>query len=186
MFSKSKGTDSVAAQSAPAPSKKGTRAAPSLISSDVVLTGNITAGGDIQVDGTVEGDIRSVSLTIGEKASIQGEIVADDVVVRGRILGSIRARRVQLCSTCHVEGNILHEALAVETGAFFEGNCRHSADPMTDKGKASSSKAPARDSIFSGGSKGDSPRKASAIGNGKSGPLTSGPTPVGAAERVGK
>src|SRR5690606_29041280 len=42
-----------------------------------------------------------------------------------------RGRRVQLSSTCHVEGDILHEALAVETGAFFEGNCRHSDDPIS-------------------------------------------------------
>jgi cytoskeletal protein CcmA (bactofilin family) len=99
----------------------------------VVVVGNLTSGGDIQIDGTVEGDVRSVSLTVGDKATINGEIVADDVVVRGRVIGSIHARRVQLCSNCHVEGNILHEALAVETGAYFEGNCRHSADPLSEE-----------------------------------------------------
>ena len=35
-----------------------------------------------------------------------------------------------LASTCHVEGDILHEAFAVETGAFFEGNCRHADNPL--------------------------------------------------------
>ncbi|MEX0838986.1 MAG: polymer-forming cytoskeletal protein [Parvibaculum sp.] len=121
---------------APLPGKRpGTRTAPSIISNDLVVHGNMTATGDIQVDGTVEGDIRSQSLTIGEKASITGEIVAEDIVIRGRVIGTIRGRRVQLSSTCHVEGDILHEALAVETGAFFEGNCRHSDDPI---GQASS------------------------------------------------
>jgi cytoskeletal protein CcmA (bactofilin family) len=108
------------------------RAAPSILSADVVVVGNLTSGGDIQIDGTIEGDVRSVSLTVGDKATINGEVIADDVVVRGRVIGSIHARRVQLCSNCHVEGNILHEALAVETGAYFEGNCRHSADPLGD------------------------------------------------------
>jgi len=113
------------------------RAAPSILSADVVVVGNLTSGGDIQIDGTIEGDVRSISLTIGDKATINGEIVADDVVVRGRVIGSIHARRVQLCSNCHVEGNILHEALAVETGAYFEGNCRHSADPLgEDRGNS--------------------------------------------------
>ncbi len=154
MFSKNKNNNSN--QSAPASSaaasqssRKASRSAPSLISADVVLSGNITAGGDMQVDGTVEGDIQTNSLTVGDKASIQGEIVADEVIVRGRIIGSIRARRVQLCSTCHVEGNILHEALAVETGAFFEGNCRHSSDPMSEGTKSSASKPASRESIFS-------------------------------------
>ena len=47
-------------------------------------------------------------------------------------LGRIRARKVLLCATSHVEGDILHEAFAVETGAFFEGNCRHSDNPLGD------------------------------------------------------
>lgn len=116
---------------APVASKRpGPRTAPSIISSDLVVHGNMTATGDIQVDGTVDGDIRSQSLTVGEKASITGEIVADDIVIRGRVVGTIRGRRVQLASTAHVEGDILHEALAVETGAYFEGNCRHSDDPI--------------------------------------------------------
>jgi len=142
MFSRSKDrdTDKAAAPAvaapAPMPGKRpGPRTAPSIISNDLVVHGNLTATGDIQVDGTVEGDIRSQSLTIGEKASITGEIVAEDIVIRGRVIGTIRGRRVQLSSTCHVEGDILHEALAVETGAFFEGNCRHSDDPI---GQASS------------------------------------------------
>jgi len=44
----------------------------------------------------------------------------------------VRARKVQLSSTCHMEGTILHEVLAVEVGAFFEGSCRHSADPLSE------------------------------------------------------
>jgi cytoskeletal protein CcmA (bactofilin family) len=70
---------------------------------------------------------------VGEKAVIQGEVIADEVTVRGRVEGSIRARKILLCSTCHVEGNILHEAFAVEAGAFFEGNCRHSDNPLADE-----------------------------------------------------
>ncbi len=148
MFSRNKAKDiekPAAPVVAPAPSaplvkRTAARTAPSIISTDLVVHGNMTATGDIQIDGTVEGDIRSQSLTIGEKASITGEIVAEDIVIRGRVIGTIRGRRVQLSSTCHVEGDILHEALAVETGAFFEGNCRHSDDPI---GQASISRAPA-------------------------------------------
>jgi cytoskeletal protein CcmA (bactofilin family) len=149
MFSRSKdkNTDQpviqAAAPMAPSPSGKrnGVRTVPSIISTDLVVHGNLVATGDIQIDGTVEGDIRSQSLTIGEKASVNGEVVAEDIVIRGRVIGTIRGRRVQLASTCHVEGDILHEALAVETGAFFEGNCRHSDDPI---GQASAKTPAAR------------------------------------------
>lgn len=153
MFSRNKDKDTdqaviqapAAAPVANSNKRSGVRVAPSIISNDLVVHGNLVATGDIQVDGTVEGDIRSQSLTIGEKASVNGEVVAEDIVIRGRVIGTIRGRRVQLASTCHVEGDILHEALAVETGAFFEGNCRHSDDPI---GQASAPKTtPARPAV---------------------------------------
>jgi len=131
-----------------APRRPGARgaSAPSIISSDLVVKGMLTSTGDIQIDGYVEGDVRSVGLVIGEKAEIHGEIYAEDLTVRGKVVGRIRARKVQLAATSHVEGDILHEAFAVEAGAFFEGNCRHSDNPLGDdtkKPKAEDAKAPA-------------------------------------------
>jgi cytoskeletal protein CcmA (bactofilin family) len=115
--------------------------APSILSADAVITGTLVSAGDMQIDGRVEGDIRSVILVIGDKAEIHGEIVAEDVTVRGRVLGRIRARKVLLCATSHVEGDILHEAFAVESGAFFEGNCRHSDNPLGDAAPVASPSA---------------------------------------------
>lgn len=107
-------------------------AASSIIGADLLVSGTLVSSGDIQVDGRIEGDIRSTTLVIGDNAFVHGEVCADEVTVRGRVHGSIRARKVLLCATCHVEGDILHEAFAVETGAFFEGNCRHSDNPLAD------------------------------------------------------
>jgi len=113
-----------------APKRSRPLSAPSIISADMDIQGAINSKGDIQVDGRVEGDVRSVGLVIGDKAEIQGEVFAEDVTVRGKVVGRIRARKVLLAATAHVEGDILHEALAVESGAFFDGNCRHSTDPL--------------------------------------------------------
>ena len=128
---------------APAPRRPMARgsSAPSIISSDLIVKGTLTSTGDIQIDGTVEGDVRSVGLVIGEKAEIHGEIYAEDLTVRGKVMGRIRARKVQLAATSHVEGDILHEAFAVEAGAFFEGNCRHSDNPLGDDVKKPAAKA---------------------------------------------
>jgi cytoskeletal protein CcmA (bactofilin family) len=133
--SKDKEVVSAVTQAAPPPppAKRAPRtSAPSIISADLVVNGTLTSTGDIQIDGRVEGDVHTTGLVIGEKALIHGEVLAEDVTVRGRVQGSIRARKVLLCSTCHVEGNILHEAFAVEAGAFFEGNCRHSDNPLAE------------------------------------------------------
>jgi len=121
-----------------APKRTNRTAAPSIISADLVVTGTLTSAGDVQVDGRVEGDVRATSLVIGEHASIHGDVAAEEAIIRGRVEGSIRARKVQLCATSHVEGNILHEALSVEAGAFFEGNCRHSDNPLGDGASAGS------------------------------------------------
>lgn len=138
MFS-SKSKDAVPAPIAPPatpllaqPKRARTLSAPSIISADMVINGTISSSGDIQIDGRIEGDVRSVGLVIGDKAEIHGEVLAEDVTVRGKVTGRIRARKVLLAATSHVEGDILHEAFAVESGAFFEGNCRHSDNPLGD------------------------------------------------------
>jgi cytoskeletal protein CcmA (bactofilin family) len=106
--------------------------APSIISADLVVTGTLKSSGDVQIDGRIEGDVYAANLVIGEKAVIHGDVAAEEIQVRGRVEGSIRARKVLLASTCHVQGNILHEAFAVETGAYFDGNCRHADNPLAD------------------------------------------------------
>ncbi len=105
--------------------------APSIISDDLQITGTVVAEGEIQLDGQIEGDVRAGALTVGEKASIRGEIVAEQITVRGRVMGSVRGRQVTLASTARIEGDITHSALSVESGAFFEGHCRHDADPVS-------------------------------------------------------
>ncbi len=64
---------------------------PSLISANLNVTGNLQTEGEIQIDGNVEGDIACKKLTVGETAMISGEIVADDIEVRGKVQGRIRA-----------------------------------------------------------------------------------------------
>ena len=102
----------------------------SVLSSDLHITGNLKTTGDIQVEGTVEGDIRAHLLTIGESATIKGEVTADDVVINGRIVGRVRGLKVRLTSTARVEGDIIHKTIAIESGAHFEGSVQRQDDPL--------------------------------------------------------
>ena len=113
------------------PSSPKTKPAASTLSSDLVITGNIKTTGDVQIEGTVEGDIRAHLLTIGEGATVRGECLADDVVVNGRVIGKVRGLKVRLTSSARVEGDIIHKTIAIESGAHFEGTVQRQDDPMS-------------------------------------------------------
>jgi len=93
----------------------------SIIGGDMLLEGDISGGGEIQVEGTVKGDIRVEHVTVGDGGAVEGGIYAEAVEVRGKVSGSITAKQVRLYGACHVDGDITHEQLAMETGAFFQG-----------------------------------------------------------------
>ena len=99
-------------------------APPSIIGADLKIVGDLNSNGEIQIDGAVDGDIRTKSLLVGENAKIKGEIVADSVFICGTVNGLIKSRSVNLTKTAYVVGDILHEDLAIETGAFLEGRCK--------------------------------------------------------------
>jgi cytoskeletal protein CcmA (bactofilin family) len=112
------------------PSSPKAKPAASVLSSDLTIVGNLKTSGDVQIEGIVEGDIRAHLLTVGESATIRGEIVADDIVVNGRVIGRVRGLKVRLTSTARVEGDIIHKTIAIESGAHFEGSVQRQEDPL--------------------------------------------------------
>ncbi len=99
----------------------GPRKGASLIAAEMTFEGNISGGGELQIDGIVKGDIRVERVTVGDGGQVDGCIFAEAVEVRGRVVGAITAKQVRLFGACHVDGDITHEQLAMETGAFFQG-----------------------------------------------------------------
>jgi cytoskeletal protein CcmA (bactofilin family) len=96
---------------------------PSIISTDLKVVGNLHCAGDIQIKGTVEGDIRSRTVTVGEGAHVQGSVHGDSVHVSGSVKGQIEAPTVTIAKTAKILGDITHQSLSVEAGAFLEGQC---------------------------------------------------------------
>jgi cytoskeletal protein CcmA (bactofilin family) len=104
----------------------------SVIGSDLTITGNLICKGEVQVDGIVEGDIEGSHVVVGEGATVTGSISADEVVVRGHVVGAVYSKRVMLQTTSEVEGDIFHQSLSIEQGAMFEGKSRRTnEDPRT-------------------------------------------------------
>lgn len=102
----------------------------SVIDSWLTINGNLTSEGEVQVDGSINGDIRCTHLTVGKDAFVTGNITAEEVVVRGKVKGTIRANRVILQDSARVDSEIFHKALCIEEGACFEGSSRMRENPM--------------------------------------------------------
>jgi len=109
--------------------------APSIVSANLRVTGDLESEGDIQIDGYVEGDVRSNSVTVGEHAVVCGAILSQSVRVAGTVKGQINGKTVELSRSAKVTGDIVHESLAIEAGAFIQGLCRH-AESAAPNGKA--------------------------------------------------
>ncbi|MEJ6726581.1 MAG: polymer-forming cytoskeletal protein [Emcibacteraceae bacterium] len=105
--------------------KSAINAVPSIISSDVVIKGNVSTSGEIQLDGTVEGDLKSNSVTVGEHGMVKGKISADDVIVKGTVKGSITGRNIRIEKSAKITGDLCHQTLSIEAGAHIEGNLSH-------------------------------------------------------------
>ena len=97
---------------------------PTLLSQDIEITGDIHSDGEVQIDGTINGNVVANVLVIGETAQVIGEITAENVRIHGRVTGQVQANTVSLAESAHILGDILHGNLAIEKGAFLEGHCR--------------------------------------------------------------
>ena len=109
-----------AAAPAPRPAPQKTA---SLLSSDLTFEGNISGQGDLHIDGAVRGDVRVGRLTVGETGNVEGSVQADYVEVRGRVVGAVNGKQVKLMGTAYVDGDITHEQLSIDVGAYFQGRC---------------------------------------------------------------
>ena len=100
----------------------------SMISRDLTVIGNLFSHGRLLVDGEIQGDAHARQISVGEGAVVTGNVVADDVVIRGEVMGSVKGLKVTLQSGGKVDGDLHSQSLAIEHGAHFEGKARRPQD----------------------------------------------------------
>lgn len=111
--------------------RAGTAPTPSIVGSDVHIEGNVKTIGELQLDGSITGDLSCGSLVMGESGMVDGTIAAETVTVRGAVKGEIRAKSVRLEKSAVVEGDVYHESLSVEAGAKLTGRFAHTSGQRT-------------------------------------------------------
>ncbi|HZE80426.1 MAG TPA: polymer-forming cytoskeletal protein [Candidatus Polarisedimenticolia bacterium] len=94
------------------------------IGKSVQIKGELTGSEDLYLDGSIEGtiDLRDHSLIIGPNGKIKADITARDLVVHGKVEGSVTATgRVELRKSCTLIGDVSTQRIVIEDGAFFKG-----------------------------------------------------------------
>ncbi|MGD2152853.1 MAG: polymer-forming cytoskeletal protein [Gemmatimonadales bacterium] len=98
-------------------------AAISLIAPGMNIVGDCETDGTIRVEGRVEGTIRAgKSVVVGRSGEVIGDIFTQDAVVSGRVSGNIAAdSRLELQSTCDIQGELRSRRVQLDEGARFNG-----------------------------------------------------------------
>jgi cytoskeletal protein CcmA (bactofilin family) len=111
---------------ASAPQPAAPAKAASVLAANLTFEGNLIGSGDLHIEGTVRGDVKVGRLTVGETGNVEGGIQADYVEIRGRVVGAVTGKQVKLVGTAFVDGDISHEQLSIDVGAYFQGRCLQS------------------------------------------------------------
>ena len=96
-----------------------------VIAKGLKIVGSVTAEGLVEVNGQIDDELHCISLVIARGAHVNGIVAAERVVVDGKVEGPIQGGEVVLKSHAHVVGDIHHQSLAIDSGAFFDGHSVH-------------------------------------------------------------
>jgi cytoskeletal protein CcmA (bactofilin family) len=95
--------------------------APSHLGKALTVRGLIDTDGELHVHGYVLGRVNADRLVVGTSGYVEGDIVARDVQIEGRLNGRIFALNVAVEKTADITGRIFHHTVSVAFGARVDG-----------------------------------------------------------------
>jgi len=104
-----------------------------VLSNDVEIKGNLKFAGELQFEGKIEGEIISEGvLSLGDTATVNGNINAGTVIVRGKVNGNITAKeKIEIKTKAEIFGDIKSSKLSVEEGVTFVGRAEVNPNKIT-------------------------------------------------------
>jgi len=99
----------------------------SIIGTGVNVVGNVTAAGDLHLDGTLEGDVSCASFTLGASGRVTGHVKADKAQLAGQVEGTIAVRELVVEASARLSGDLSYESVSIATGAHVDGRVSHRA-----------------------------------------------------------
>ena len=96
-----------------------------ILSQDISFSGTLTFEKPFMIRGRVSGEIMAKSiLVVDEEASVEANINASRVFIRGSVKGNVTAtEKVEVTVTGKLLGNVSAPEIFMETGCVFNGRC---------------------------------------------------------------
>lgn len=110
-----------------------TEAVISIVGPGMRIIGDCETTGTVRVEGSVEGSIRAgKAVVVGKDGRVQGDIATQDAVISGTVNGTLVVEsRLELQSTCRIEGEVHATKLQLEEGAMLNGTLNMGGKPPT-------------------------------------------------------
>jgi cytoskeletal protein CcmA (bactofilin family) len=102
------------------------------IGEHITIEGSIHADEDIEIEGSVKGNIicQSHQLTVGKKGRIEADIQASSIAISGKVSGNITAfNTIRINKTADISGQIKAKSVSVEDGAFLKASIELDKEP---------------------------------------------------------
>ena len=90
------------------------------LSKALTVKGCLDSDGELHIHGNVLGQVCADRLVVGSSGYLQGDVIARDVRIEGKMAGRIFALNVTLESAAEVTGRIFHNTITVAKGARID------------------------------------------------------------------
>ena len=95
-----------------------------MIGEDVIITGELQLSGGAIISGKIKGDVKTSGIIrVTTSGIIEGNMIASEATVGGKIHGNVKAGKIILRENSKVDGDIIYKKLIIEEGATFQGRC---------------------------------------------------------------
>ena len=93
----------------------------SLLARGLTVRGTLDTTGEVHIFGHVTGRINAGRLELGSGGYVEGDIVAKEVLLCGRLKGRVFALNVTIAAGAILEGRVFHNTIKVAKEAQIEG-----------------------------------------------------------------
>lgn len=109
-----------------------------LIAANCELVGDVFFKDQLQVNGTVKGNIYAdadskASVTVSKQGHVAGEIKVPNAVINGTVCGDIHSEEhIELLEKAVIEGNVYYNLIEMVIGSQVDGNLVHVSGKKVD------------------------------------------------------